>query len=99
MSATSSDIGQESKHKLAVLISYNGMNASFEYNPDHLAERTRVQALDHYDIRGPARHEVFLFAPDNQTEINDAATMGSQVTPDSQLYLHRRAQSGGGAGS
>lgn len=85
----------ESKHKHAVLISYNGMNASFDYNPEHLAEKIRVRALDHYDVRGDARHEEFLFGPDNQTEINDAATMGSQFTPDSQLYLHRRAQSGG----
>jgi hypothetical protein len=95
MSATGTDIELESMHKLAVLISYNGMNASFDYDPDHLAENTRVRALDHYDVRGPARHGEFLFAPDNQTEINDGATMGSQVTPDSQLYLHRRAQSGG----
>lgn len=97
MSPTSSDIEQESRHKLAVLISYNGMNAEFNYNPEHKAEQTRVRALDHYDIRGPARQEEFLFAPDNQTEINDEATMGSQVTPGSQLYLHRRAQSGGAA--
>jgi hypothetical protein len=95
MSAISPDIEQAGRHKLEILISYNGMDARFEYDPEHLAEKTRVKALDHYDVRGPARQEEFLFGPDNQTEINDAATMGSQVIPGSQLYLHRRAQSGG----
>jgi hypothetical protein len=85
----------EQERKLAVMVSYNGMNASFDYEPHQKAEVTRVHALNHYDIRGPARDEEFLFAPDNQTEINDAASMGSQVEPGSQLYLHRRAQSGG----
>ncbi len=95
MSTISSEIEQASKPKLAVQISYNGMNAPFEYNPEHLAEKTRVKALNHYDVRGQARHEEFLFGPDNQTEINDGHTMGSQVAPGSQLYLRRRAQSGG----
>jgi hypothetical protein len=85
----------EHKHTDAVQISYNGMDASFDYHPQELAERIRVKALDHYDIRGQARGEEFLFGPDNQTEINDDATMGSQVTPGSQLYLHRRSQPGG----
>ena len=31
---------QESRQKTAVLIAYNGMNASFEYNPEHKAEAT-----------------------------------------------------------
>lgn len=95
MSATNTAIEQASNRKLEVLISYNGMNASFDYDPDRLADQTRIKALDHYQIHGEARNEEFLFGPDNQTEINDAATMGSQVTPGSQLYLHRRAQSGG----
>jgi hypothetical protein len=86
---------QTGKHKLAVLIAYNGMNASFDYNPEHAAESTRVHALDHYDIRGPDRHQDFLFGPDNQTEINDQASMGSQVQPGSQLYLRPRTAAGG----
>ncbi len=88
---------QKAKHKLAVFISYNGMNASFDYNPEHAAESTRVRALDHYDIRGPDREQDFLFGPDNQTEINDQASMGSQVEPGSQLYLRPRTAAGGAA--
>jgi hypothetical protein len=95
MTATTPATEATGKHTLEAHIAYNGMNAAFEYNPDHLAERLRVLALDHYNIRGQARHEEFLFGPDNQTEINDALTMGAQVTLGSQLYLHRRAQSGG----
>lgn len=86
---------QESKHKTAVLIAYNGMNASFDYDPGKVAEVTRVHALDHYDIKGPDRHQDFLFGPDNQTEVKDEASMGSQVQPGSQLYLRPRSQSGG----
>jgi hypothetical protein len=86
---------QESKHKTAVLIAYNGMNASFHYDPSKVAEVTRMHALDHYDIKGPDRHQDFLFGPDNQTEIKDEVSMGSQVQPGSQLYLRPRSQSGG----
>jgi hypothetical protein len=86
---------REAKHKLAVLIAYNGMNASFNYKPEQVAEVTRVHALNHYDIQGPDRDQDFLFGPDNQTEIKDEASMGSQVQPDSQLHLRPRSQSGG----
>lgn len=86
---------QAGQHKLAVFIAYNGMNASFDYNPEHAVESTRVHALDHYDIRGPDRHQDFLFGPNNQTELNDQASMGSQVEPGSQLYLRPRTAAGG----
>jgi|GEM_PF-5715365 len=86
---------QEAKPKLAVLIAYNGMNASFDYTPEQAAESIRVHALDHYDIRGPDREQDFLFGPDNQTEINDAASIGPQVQPGSQLYLRPRTAGGG----
>jgi hypothetical protein len=94
--ATEQDAEQGArKHKDTVSIAYNGMNASFEYNPEHKAEATRVKALDHYGIHGPDRHQDFLFGPDNQTEVNDQATMGSQVQPGSQLYLRPRTAGGG----
>jgi hypothetical protein len=95
MTATTPATEATAKHTAEAHISYNGMNASFAYNPEHLAEHLRVRALDHYDIRGQARQEEFLFGPDNQSEINDGLSIGVQVTPGSQLYLHRRAQSGG----
>ncbi len=86
---------QTARRKQTVQISFNGMNASFQYNPEHKAEQVRVHALNHYDVRGPERHQVFLFGPDNQTEINDDATMASQVEPGSQLYLRPRTAPGG----
>jgi hypothetical protein len=86
---------QQDQHKLGVFIAYNGMNASFDYNPERVAEVTRVHALDHYDIHGPDRERDFLFGPDNQSEIKDETSMGSQVQPGSQLYLRARSQSGG----
>lgn len=84
----------QSKHRDTVSISYNGMNASFEYEPQQVAEAIRVRALDHYGIQGPARNEEFLFGPNDQTEIKGDATMGSQVEPGWQLFLHRRTQGG-----
>lgn len=86
---------QAAQHKQTVQIAFNGMNASFEYDPEHKAEQVRVHALDHYDVRGPERHQDFLFGPDNQTEIKDDATMASQVEPGSQLYLRPRTAPGG----
>jgi hypothetical protein len=86
---------QETKQKYAVLITYNGMNASFDYKPEQAAESVRVHALNHYDIRGHDREQDFLFGPDNQTEIKDEASMGSQVQPGSQLYLRPRTAGGG----
>ncbi len=85
------------KHKLSVFISYNGMNGSFEYEPEQAAEAVRVHALNHYNIRGPDRELNFLFGPDNQTEIADGASMASQVQPGSQLYLRPRTAGGGGS--
>jgi len=35
---------QQDKHKLAVFIAYNGMNASFDYNPERLAEVFWIRA-------------------------------------------------------
>jgi hypothetical protein len=88
-------VPDEAKHKLAVSISYNGMNASFEYEAKQTVESVRVRALDYYDIRGADREQEFLFGPDNQTELVDAESMGSQVEPGSQIYLHRRTAGGG----
>jgi len=86
---------EKDQKKLSVLISYNGMNESFDYKTAHNAEKTRKKALDHYDIRGADRDLNFLFGPDNQTEIRGGETMGSQVEPDSQLYLRPRTAGGG----
>jgi hypothetical protein len=86
---------QAARRKQTVHIAFNGMNASFEYGPEQHAEHVRVQALNHYDVRGPERHQDFLFGPDNQTEIKDDATMASQVEPGSQLYLRPRTAPGG----
>jgi hypothetical protein len=85
----------EKKEKLSVLISYNGMNESFDYNPQQTAHSVRVHALNHYDIRGAEREQNFLFGPDNQTEISDDASIGPQVQPGSQLYLRPRTAGGG----
>jgi len=81
--------------KLSVFISYNGMNESFDYTPEQAAESVRKHALNHYDIRGDDRQQNFLFGPDNQTEIADSGSMGSQVKPGSQLYLRPRTAGGG----
>jgi len=81
--------------KLSVFISYNGMNESFDYNPEQAAESIRERALNHYDIRGADREQNFLFAPDNQSEILGGASMASQVQPGSQLYLRPRTAGGG----
>jgi len=86
---------KKDKQKLSVFVSYNGMNESFDYNPEQAAESIRVHALNHYDIRGADREQNFLFGPDNQTEIADSASMGSQVQPGSQLYLRPRTAGGG----
>lgn len=86
---------QEKGKKLAVFISYNGMNESFDYNPEQAAESIRERALNHYNIHGADREQNFLFGPDNQTEIVDGANMGSQVQPGSQLYLRPRTAGGG----
>jgi hypothetical protein len=85
----------ERKHTETVAVSYNGMNQSFPYVPNEAAESIRQQALNHYGVHGPDREQNFLFAPDNQTEIRGDASMGSQVQPESQLYLRPRTAGGG----
>jgi hypothetical protein len=85
------------KPKLAVFISYNGMNESFDYNAEQKPEPVRVRALNHYGVHGPEREQNFLFGPDNQTELDPARAMGEQVEPGSQLYLRPRAAGGGAA--
>ncbi|MEX2194344.1 MAG: hypothetical protein WD844_03585 [Thermoleophilaceae bacterium] len=85
----------KTRQKVSVFISYNGMNESFDYNPQQAAESVRQRALNHYDVRGAEREQNFLFGPDNQTEISDRASMGSQVEPGSQLYLRPRTAGGG----
>jgi hypothetical protein len=82
-------------HRLAVSISYNGMNQRVEYVPEEPARAIRAQALNIYNVHGPEREQNFLFGPDNQTEINLDASMGSQVQPGSQLYLRPRTAGGG----
>jgi hypothetical protein len=86
---------EKDKSKLSLFITYNGMNQSFDYNPEQAAESIRVRALNHYDIRGADRDQNFLFGPDNQSEIVDGESMGSQVQPGSQLYLRPRTAGGG----
>jgi hypothetical protein len=85
----------EVRKRLSVFITYNGMNESFRYTARQLVETVRVHALNHYGIRGPERAQVFLFGPDNQTELDRERTMGSQVQPGSQLYLRPRTAGGG----
>jgi hypothetical protein len=86
---------KDHKEKLSVLITYNGMNESFDYKPQQAAESIRVHALNHYDIRGAERDQNFLFGPDNQTELQGDVAMGAQVQPGSQLYLRPRTAGGG----
>lgn len=86
---------QAKGQKLAVFISYNGMNESFDYTAPQAGEALRVRALNHYGVRGPDREQNFLFGPDNQTEINLGANLGSQVQSGSQLYLRPRTAGGG----
>lgn len=86
---------EKDKQKVSVLISYNGMNESFDYKPEQSAESIRQHALNHYNVRGADREQNFLFGPDNQTEIVDGTSMGSQVQPGSQLYLRPRTAGGG----
>jgi hypothetical protein len=86
---------EKDQRKVSVFISYNGMNESFHYKPAHEAGKTRKKALDHYGIRGADRELNFLFGSDNQTEIRDGESMGSQVQPGSQLYLRPRTAGGG----
>lgn len=86
---------QEKRQKLAAFISYNGMNESFDYTAQQAGEALRARALNHYGLHGPDREENFLFAPDNQTEINLGANLGSQLQPGSQLYLRPRTAGGG----
>jgi hypothetical protein len=95
MSGVQEQVAVEARRTESVSISQNGQNHAFQYRLEELVEKVRVAALDYYDVRGQARHEEFLFGPDNQTELNDGATMGSQVQPGAQLYLHRRSQPGG----
>jgi hypothetical protein len=85
----------KSREKLSVLISYNGMNESFDYNPHQSVESVRAHALNHYGIQGPDREQNLLFGPDNQTELVAEAQMGAQVQPGSQLYLRPRTAGGG----
>ncbi len=81
--------------KPSVSIAYNGMNESFEYALDQATEAVRVHALNHYDIRGADREQIFLFGPDNQTELQGDVAMGAQVEPGAQLYLRPRTAGGG----
>ena len=59
------------------------------------AESIRVQALNQYDIRGADREQIFLFGPDNQTELQGDVAIGAQVEPGAQLYLRPRTAGGG----
>lgn len=93
--ATQQQEKEAKKRKLSVLISYNGMNETFDYNPNQDAEALRVRALNHYDIRGADRERNFLFGPNNQTEITAGSSIASQVQPGSQLYLRPRTAGGG----
>ncbi|HTZ87265.1 MAG TPA: hypothetical protein VMB05_11420 [Solirubrobacteraceae bacterium] len=95
MTAVQEQVTPDAKRNQSVSVSHNGQNHVFDYRLEEHVEKIRVAALDYYDVRGQARHEEFLFGPDNQTELIDAATMASQAQPGSQLYLHRRAQPGG----
>lgn len=88
-------VQDKSREKLSVLITYNGMNESFDYQAQQSAESVRVKALNHYDIRGDDRELNFLFGPDNQTELKGDESMESQVEPGSQLYLRPRTAGGG----
>jgi hypothetical protein len=54
-----------------------------------------VHALNHYDIRGGDREQIFLFGPDNQTELQGDVAMGAQVEPGAQLFLRPRTAGGG----
>jgi hypothetical protein len=85
----------EPRQKLSVLITYNGMNQSFDYEPHQSVNSVRQHALNHYGIHGDDRELNFLFGPDNQTELADDQQMGSQVQPGSQLYLRPRTAGGG----
>jgi hypothetical protein len=88
-------IEAKSRKKLSVLITYNGMNESFVYQPQQSAGAIRAKALNHFEIRGAEREQNFLFGPDNQTELRDDESMGSQVESGSQLYLRPRTAGGG----
>lgn len=92
---TQAQTGTPQHEKLAVVISYNGMKPSFDYEAHETVESMRVRALDHYGIRGPERDVLFLFAPNNQTELVASESMGSQVQPGTRLYLRRRGAGGG----
>jgi hypothetical protein len=93
--AVQEQVSEKGTKKPSVFISYNGMNESFQYNPEQAAESIRVHALNHYDIRGADRDQIFLFAPDNQTELQGDVAMGDQVEPGAQLYLRPRTAGGG----
>lgn len=89
-------VGEQVRKKPSVFISYNGMNESFDYTPEQAAEAIRAHALNHYDIRGADREQIFLFGPDNQTELQSDVAVGAQVEPGAQLYLRPRTAGGGG---
>ena len=93
--AVQEQVSEKVREKPSVFVSYNGMNESFEYNPEQAAESIRVRALNHYDIRGADREQIFLFGPDNQTELQGGVAMGAQVEPGAQLYLRPRTAGGG----
>jgi hypothetical protein len=89
---------KDEHQKLAVPISYNGMNDSFSYTQGEAAQAVREHALNHYKVHGPDRNENVLFGPDNQTQINLDQPLSTQVAPGTQLYL-RRPTAGGGSRS
>ena len=81
--------------KLQVIIVYNGVPQSFDYVAQQSINSVRQQALNFFGITGDGREQVRLFAPDNQTELPDDASMENRVEPGSTLILRPRTSGGG----
>jgi len=83
--------------KLQVTVNYNGTLQSFDYVPNQSVNSVRQHALNFFGIKGDGREQVRLFAPDNQTELPDDASMKDKVVPGSTLILRPRTAGGGTA--
>lgn len=83
--------------KLSVTIVYNGVPQAFDYVGNQAINSIRMHALKVFGISGDGRENVRLFAPDNQTELPDNASMEDHVQPGSTLILRPRTSGGGEA--
>lgn len=79
--------------KLDIKINYGGREHPFRPEPQETVLALRTEAMDFFKIVAD-RNQLRLYRTDN-TELSDAATIGSYELPKHEVLILRQAQGGG----